>query len=214
MREFTNKSALALISRMRGMYGKRFTDQWAGVEPEEIIFAMVDCLNGLSDDELRVGFERMKTSVFCPSIPEFRSWCEAASPYLTENEAWLQAVRLDRKGGSGEITRLAKQAYDLVHMNKDQYLDAGKQNFFMFRDSYLRIVEEAKRNGIRDEVIPAPKRVEYKAEPLEKTPVIQHTPEQKEWVENRIKELQEAGESLPKSMFQAYSEMAKQRVEQ
>lgn len=206
MREFTNKSALALISRMRGMYGKRFTDQWAGIEPNEIVFAMVDCLNGLSDDELRAGFDRMKTSVFCPSVPEFRSWCEASSPYLTENEAWLQAVRFDRKGGSSEITQLAKQAYDMVHMNKNEYLDAGKQNFFMFRDCYLRIVEDAKRSGIRDEVVPAPKAIEYKIDAGEEPPVIERPAEEKAWIENRTKQLQAEGLSFPRALMQSYSE--------
>lgn len=207
MREFTNKSALALISRMRGMYGKKFTDQWAGIEPDEIIFAMVDCLSGLSDDELRAGFERMKTSVFCPSIPEFRAWCEASSPYLTENEAWLQAVKFDRNNGNSEITTLAKRAYDLVCVDKKQYLDAGKQNFFIFRDCYLRIVEEAKRSGIRDEVIPAPKRIEYKVQPIERPPAIEYTPQEKAWIENRVEELQEEGISFPRAMFQAYMEV-------
>lgn len=206
MREFTFEDALRLISRMRGMYGKKFVDQWAGVDPQEIAYAMTECLSGLSVQELQAGFDRMKTSVFCPSIPEFRAWCEAASPYLTENEAWLQAVKFDHGNGTTSISSLAKQAYEMVRINKSQYVDANKQNFYAFRDCYLRLVAEAKSRGFKDEVIPAPPQIEYKAVPISKPKFPQIRPEAKAWIDQRAKELEEKGLSVIRALIQATQE--------
>ena len=40
MREFTQEDAIRLIAKMRAYYGKKFADQWAGVDPKDIAESM------------------------------------------------------------------------------------------------------------------------------------------------------------------------------
>ena len=44
MREFTKDDATRLISKMRINYGKKFADQWVGVDVEELKQAMVEAI--------------------------------------------------------------------------------------------------------------------------------------------------------------------------
>ena len=58
MREFTKDDAMRLISKMRINYGKKFADQWAGVDVEELKQAMVEAYQGLSMEDFARGYAR------------------------------------------------------------------------------------------------------------------------------------------------------------
>ena len=94
MREFTKDDATRLISKMRINYGKKFADQWVGVDVEELKQAMVEAYQGLSMEDFARGYARMLQEQWPPTIPEFRSWCEPKTDdWLGSHEAWAIAEK-------------------------------------------------------------------------------------------------------------------------
>lgn len=155
MREFTQEDAIRLITKMRAYYGKKFADQWAGVDPKDIAESMVECFQGLSADDFKRGVVKMMKSTFCPSIPEFRSWCEPkADAWLDAHEAWAIAKDSIEFGTGREMTVIwteqAAKAFercsDLVATgDKFQLAEAKK----IFVSIYDRLVTEAKDQGLK-----------------------------------------------------------------
>ena len=86
--------AMRLISKMRINYGKKFADQWAGVDVEELKQAMVEAYQGLTVEDFARGVNRMKQEQWPPTIPEFRAWCEPKTDdWLGSHEAWAIAEK-------------------------------------------------------------------------------------------------------------------------
>lgn len=155
MREFTFEDAIRLIGKMRGFYGKKFADQWAGVDPKDIAESMVECFQGLTAEDFKRGVTKMMKSTFCPSIPEFRSWCEPkASDWLDSHEAWAIAKNSIEYGTGREMTvvwteqaaKAFEKCADLVATgDKFQLAEAKK----IFVSIYDRLVTEAKDQGLK-----------------------------------------------------------------
>lgn len=155
MREFTFEDAIRLIGKMRGFYGKKFADQWAGVDPKDIAESMVECFQGLTAEDFKRGVTKMMKSTFCPSIPEFRSWCEPkASDWLDAHEAWAIAKNSIEYGTGREMTvvwteqaaKAFEKCADLVATgDKFQLAEAKK----IFVSIYDRLVTEAKDQGLK-----------------------------------------------------------------
>lgn len=155
MREFTQEDAIRLITKMRAYYGKKFADQWSGVDPKDIAESMVECFQGLGAEDFKRGVAKMMKSSFCPSIPEFRSWCEPkADAWLDAHEAWAIAKDSIEFGTGRELTVIwteqAAKAFekcaDLVATgDKFQLAEAKK----IFVSIYERLVTEAKDQGLK-----------------------------------------------------------------
>lgn len=155
MREFTQDDAIRLIAKMRSFYGKKFTDQWSGVEPNDIACAMVECFVGLTAEDFKRGVGRMMKSTFCPTIPEFRSWCEPKTDdWLGAHEAWAIAKDSIEFGTGRELTVIwteqAAKAFercaDLVATGDKYQLAEAKK---IFCDAYDRLVTQAKDQGLK-----------------------------------------------------------------
>lgn len=155
MREFTQEDAIRLITKMRAYYGKKFADQWSGVDPKDIAESMVECFKGLGAEDFKRGVAKMMKSSFCPSIPEFRTWCETkADAWLDAHEAWAIAKQSIEYGTGRELTVIwteqAAKAFekcaDLVATgDKFQLAEAKK----IFVSIYERLVTEAKDQGLK-----------------------------------------------------------------
>lgn len=155
MREFTQEDAIRLITKMRAYYGKKFADQWSGVDPKDIAESMVECFKGLGSEDFKRGVAKMMKSTFCPSIPEFRSWCEPkADAWLDAHEAWAIAKDSIEFGTGKELTvvwteqaaKAFERCSDLVATgDKFQLAEAKK----IFVSIYERLVTEAKDQGLK-----------------------------------------------------------------
>ena len=155
MREFTKEDAQRLITKMRINYGKKFIDQWAGVDVEELKQAMVEAYQGLSMEDFARGYARMLQEQWPPTIPEFRAWCmPKSSDWLDAHEAWAIAKDSIEFGTGREMTVIwteqAAKAFercsDLVATgDKFQLAEAKK----IFVSIYERLVTEAKDQGLK-----------------------------------------------------------------
>lgn len=154
MTQFSTQDAARLMNKMKAFYGKKYAEQWGDIPASEIADAMVECLQGLSAEDFKRGYLRMQKSTFCPTIPEFRSWCEPqTSEWLGAHEAW--AIAEKSVGFDGEEltviwTEQMAQAFsrceNLVKTgDKFQRTEAKK----IFCDAYERLVDQAKDQGLK-----------------------------------------------------------------
>ena len=152
---FTTEHAARLMNKMKAFYGKKYAEQWGDIPAAEIADAMVECLQGLTQEDFKRGYLRMQKSTFCPTIPEFRSWCEPkADAWLDAHEAWAIAKDSIEFGTGRELTVIwteqAAKAFercsDLVATgDKFQLAEAKK----IFVSIYERLVTEAKDQGLK-----------------------------------------------------------------
>lgn len=186
MSKFTHDDAMRLISKMRINYGKKFADQWAGVEPSELASEMVDQYQGLTSQDFGRGLEQMKVHAWPPTIPEFRDWClgsGGANPihasYRTKNaalaniEAWL----ID---DTKEITKAEREAYvrsqSMFSDLKWNYSDRQKfHTYAAFKDFYDEVVKELVAKGEAQSIWVPPVKLEMKKD---RTDFDNRTPEQ------------------------------------
>lgn len=154
MREFTKEDAQRLISKMRINYGKKFIDQWAGVEVDELATEMVERYQGLSPADFQRGIKRMDHEQWPPTIPEFRSWCEPQTDdWLGAHEAWSIAEKSIGFDGeeltviwTEQMSTAFSRCEELVKTgDKYQRADAKK----IFCDAYDRLVTQAKDQGLK-----------------------------------------------------------------
>ena len=154
MPSFDLDAAMRLISKMRINYGKKFADQWVGVEVQELAQEMVEQYQGLSTEDFLRGIARMKREEWPPTIPAFRSWCEPESEeWLGAHEAWSiaeKSIGFDGEELTVVWTEQMAQAFsrceDLVKTG-DKYQRAEAKKIFC--DAYDRLVTQAKDKGLK-----------------------------------------------------------------
>ena len=154
MTQFSTQDAARLMNKMKAFYGKKYAEQWGDIPASEIADAMVECLQGLSAEDFKRGYLRMQKSTFCPTIPEFRSWCEPqTSDWLGAHEAW--AIAEKSVGFDGEEltviwTEQMAQAFsrcESLVKTGDKFQRAEAKRIFC--DAYDRLVDQAKDQGLK-----------------------------------------------------------------
>ena len=132
-----------LLTAMRSLYGKKFDDQWASVTQDELHQTLKTALSDLSREQLQHGMQAMLNHPFCPTVPEFRQWCQQGGSWLTPDEAWAQALR-----HVSQRDRITVQARD-AFLQSRQILEVEGQRAAArpFRDVYARLVQEAQAAG-------------------------------------------------------------------
>lgn len=151
---FTTEHAARLMNKMKAFYGKKYAEQWGDIPAKDIAEAMVECLQGLTQEDFKRGYLRMQKSTFCPTIPEFRSWCEPKTDdWLGSHEAWAiaeKSIGFDGQELTVIWTEQMAQAFsrceDLVKTG-DKYQRAEAKKIFC--DAYDRLVTQAKDQGLK-----------------------------------------------------------------
>ncbi len=142
------------------MYGKKFADQWSGIDPESLKQCWAEELAGYSGEEIRRGLDVCKTQVWPPSLPEFLMFCR---PAIDLERSFLEAVRgcaARRQGTMGtwsspRIFWAAQEfgAFDLLEARWDRSkarwaaaLDAVGDDFRPIPEPALRLEAPAPTN--------------------------------------------------------------------
>lgn len=142
--DFPAEIADQVLGRMQALYGEMFDKKYGNINPAELQFTVCTVLNGLKPAELRRGLERMNSEKWCPSLPEFRSWCVHDGDWWTAEQAWAKALNFE-SDPTNKITTLAKRALDEVrHILKTE---GQKAAHFAFRDIYSDYLDKAKKSG-------------------------------------------------------------------
>lgn len=150
---FGNEDAKRVINEMRLCYGKKFSDQWVGIDPRDLAQKMVDLFFDLTQEDLIRGFAKMQTHAFVPTLPEFKSWCvgNLKSKWLGGQEAWNTARgSIDHTGKELTViwTKESATAFDsvidmMIGADKYQIADAKK----IYIEVYERLVLESQERG-------------------------------------------------------------------
>ena len=151
---FTTEHAARLMNKMKAFYGKKYAEQWGDIPAKDIAEAMVECLQGLTQEDFKRGYLRMQRSTFCPTIPEFRSWCEPKTDdWLGSHEAWAiaeKSIGFDGQELTVIWTEQMAQAFsrceELIKTG-DKYQRAEAKKIFC--DAYDRLVTQAKDQGLK-----------------------------------------------------------------
>lgn len=155
MPNITTQDIMRLINKMRVNYGKKFADQWAGVESAELAQEMLENYQGLTVEDFTRGMIRMKREAWPPTVPEFRDWCEPQSEeWLDAHEAWVTAKNSVEFGTGREMTvvwteqaaKAFEKCVDLVVTGDKYQLAEAKK---IFTAVYERLVIEAKDMGVK-----------------------------------------------------------------
>lgn len=155
MPNITTQDVMRLINKMRVNYGKKFADQWTGVDIAELAQEMLENYQGLTVEDFTRGMARMKREKWPPTVPEFRDWCEPKSEeWLDAHEAWAIAKNSIEMGTGRELTvvwteqaaKAFEKCADLVATGDKYQLAEAKK---IFTAVYERLVTEAKDLGIK-----------------------------------------------------------------
>lgn len=142
--DFPPEIADQVLGRMQKLYGEAFDKKFGAEIPSDLQFTLCTVLNGLKPEELRRGLERMNSEKWCPSLPEFRSWCVHDFDWWTAEQAWAKALNFDADN-SKPITKLAKSSLDEVrHILKTEGQKAAHRAFV---DIYQDYLQKAKKLG-------------------------------------------------------------------
>lgn len=142
--DFPAEIADQVLGRMQALYGEMFDKKYGYINPAELQFTVCTVLNGLKPAELHRGLERMNSEKWCPSLPEFRSWCVHDGDWWTAEQAWAKALNFEADP-TNKITTLAKRSLDEVrHILKTE---GQKAAHAAFRDIYSDYLDKAKKSG-------------------------------------------------------------------
>lgn len=78
-----------LFDKMLLSYGKKFTDQWMGADPNKLIAHWAEELASFTGDELKRGYMALEVRDWPPSLPEFKKMCR---PPMDPTVAYYEAV--------------------------------------------------------------------------------------------------------------------------
>ncbi len=85
---------------MLATFGKKFIDQWVGVEPEKLQAHWAAKLSALTPAELKRGVDALDKQTFCPTLPEFIKLCR---PPIDALAAYYEAVQGVTERERGEV---------------------------------------------------------------------------------------------------------------
>lgn len=198
---------------MQVMYGHKFISQFNGMTDLNRILNIINgALAMLSDEQFQKGMAQLNAKAgsgdFCPTLSDFKTWCMAGS-WWTATEAWQRACDYSNQSeielleGKLKVTTLTKKAWDSVYWLVEQ--GSMKEAFKQFKSIYETYLAKAQMQGRQQEWYVPPKMIGTaaisKGKPKSWLP--EPTPEEKSWVESKVKEFQEAGMSLPMAMMNA-----------
>ena len=208
---------------MQVMYGHKFISQFNGMTDLNRILSIINsALSTVTDEQFHRGMAQLNTKAgsgdFCPTLSDFKTWCLAGS-WWTADEAWQRACDFSNQSefellsAKLKITTLTKKAWDSVYWLVEQGgMREARKQFKSIYDAYL---SKAQMQGRQQEWYVPPKMISAKPVVRDVKPkslLPEQSPEQKVWVENRIKELQALGKTFPMAMFGAMQEMRDQGV--
>lgn len=201
---------------MQVMYGHKFISQFNGMTDLGRILSIVNgALAMLTEDQFQKGMVQLNAKAgsgdFCPTLSDFKAWCMSGS-WWTATEAWQRACDYSNQSepellaGKLKVTALTKKAWDSVYWLVEQ--GSMKEAFKQFKSIYETYLAKAQMQGRQQEWYVPPKMIATsKAVAKPKSMLPEQSPEQKAWLEGKIKELQSSGMTFPMAMFNAMKEM-------
>ena len=216
-----------LVGIFKAIAPRSFEKTFEGMPVEAISHAMKICIEGLSREEIDLGLRMVRDNGFCPDPAMFRKWCLGITGFGTEQQRVVDSFKGKHAAlgnivkwlgdNNHAITNAEKEAYDRCYemfaeiqwaKNADR---ASYLAYEAFKDNYVDVVKEYAEQGQQQAVWIKPVAIENKpiARAVPKSYLPEQSPEEKAWIENRARELQESGLSFPLALLKAGGEYKK-----
>lgn len=213
-----------LVGIFKAIAPRSFEKTFEGMPVEAISHAMKICIEGLSREQIDLGLRMVRDNGFCPDPAMFRKWCLGITGFGTEQQRVVDSFKGKHAAlgnivkwlsdNSHAITNAEKEAYDRCYemfaeiqwaKNVDR---ASYLAYEAFKDNYVDVVKEYAEQGQQQAIWVKPVAIENKpiARAVPKSYLPEQSPEEKAWIENRARELQESGLSFPAALLKAGSE--------
>ena len=214
-----------LVGVFKAIAPRSFEKTFDGVATAQINTAMKICIDGLTHDQVNFGLSQVRDNGFCPDPAMFRKWCLGITGFGTEQ----QRLQDSFKGKHAALANIIKWAGDnnhaITNAEKESYdrcyemftaIEWAKNTdramylaYEAFKDNYADVVQEFALSGVKQAIWAKPKVIESKpialvAKPKSMLP--DQSPEEKAWIENRTRELEQTGLSFPKALLEAGKE--------
>lgn len=215
-----------VVEVFKAIAPRSFEKTFEGIATKQIIHAMKICLDGLTHEQVYKGLSMVRDNGYCPDPAMFRKWClgiegfgseqqRAIDSYKGKNAALANILRW-RADQSAPITNAEKESYDRCYemftnikwaKNTDRAMYLAYE---AFKDNYADVIQEFSVTGVNQAIWVKPEAIESKPIALAVKPksmLPEQSPEQKAWIENRTRELEQTGLSFPKALYQAQVEL-------
>jgi hypothetical protein len=96
-----------MFDKMLLDYGKKFTDQWGGADPDKLIAHWAQEMASYTGDEIKRGLAAMANRDWPPTLPEFKKMCR---PPVDDMHAYYEAVAGVHARDKGEMGKWSHPA--------------------------------------------------------------------------------------------------------
>ena len=220
-----------LVGVFKAIAPRSFEKTFDGVATAQINTAMKICIDGLTHDQVNFGLSQVRDNGFCPDPAMFRKWCLGITGFGTEQQRLQDSFKgkhaalanIIKWAGDNNhaITNAEKESYDRCYemFAEIQWAKSVDRASYLayeaFKDNYVDVVKEYAEQGQQQAIWERPVGIEDKKQadlyrPVPKSYLPEQSPEEKAWVENRARELQEKGLSFPAALLKAGGECKKQ----
>ena len=215
-----------LVGVFKAIAPRSFEKTFDGVATAQINTAMKICIDGLTHDQVNFGLSQVRDNGFCPDPAMFRKWCLGITGFGTEQQrlqdsfkgkhAALANIIKWVSNNNHAITNAEKESYDRCYemfTNIKWAKNADRAMYLAyeaFKDNYADVIQEFSVTGVNQAIWVKPEAIESKPIALAAKPksmLPEQSPEQKAWIENRTRELEQTGLSFPKALYQAQVEL-------
>lgn len=215
-----------LVGVFKAIAPRSFEKTFDGVATAQINTAMKICIDGLTHEQVNFGLSQVRDNGFCPDPAMFRKWCLGITGFGTEQQrlqdsfkgkhAALANIIKWVSDNTQSITNAEKESYDRCYemftnikwaKNTDRAMYLAYE---AFKDNYADVIQEFSVTGVNQAIWVKPEAIESKPIALAVKPksmLPEQSPEQKAWIENRTRELEQTGLSFPKALYQAQVEL-------
>ena len=220
-----------LVGIFKAIAPRSFEKTFEGMPIEAIGQAMKICIEDLSREQIDIGLRMVRDNGFCPDPAMFRKWCLGITGFGTEQQR-LQDSFKGKHAALGNIVKwLGDNNHAITNAEKEAYgrcyemftaIDWAKNvdrasylAYEAFKDNYVDVVKEYAEQGQQQAIWEQPVSIEDGKQadlyrPVPKSYLPEQSPEEKAWIENRARELQEKGLSFPAALLKAGGECKKQ----
>ncbi len=214
-----------LVGVFKAIAPRSFEKTFDGVATAQINTAMKICIDGLTHDQVNFGLSQVRDNGFCPDPAMFRKWCLGITGFGTEQQRLQDSFKGKHAALANIIKWVSDNNHAITNAEKESYdrcyemftaIDWAKNvdrasylAYEAFKDNYADVVQEFALSGVKQAIWAKPKVIESKpitlvAKPKSMLP--DQSPEEKAWIENRTRELEQTGLSFPKALLEAGKE--------
>jgi hypothetical protein len=136
-----------LFNEMLLAYGKKFTEQWAGADPESLQRHWATKLAGMTGPEMKRGVDKLDSRDWPPTLPEFIKMCK---PSVDPLIAYYEAVAGVQSRSKGEMGTWSHPA--IYWAATPMAFDLSNQTYSQIKPRWERALSDQMERGEWEEV--------------------------------------------------------------